>query len=519
MPLRPGKVPWELISDSLQTTFPPEVLLGPACGEDAAAVKIGDETWVVASDPITFSAPQAGRLSVIVNANDIAVRGATPRFFVPVVLLSSAEASEDRVEALLGQIRHECDRIGVAVIGGHTEVTDAIDHSIVVGTMMGKVGARLITTGGIEVGDRIGLVRWAGLEGTSILCTDLSVQLRQHGLIEIGDGLESLLSGEWLSVLQAALAMCEIDGVRALHDVTEGGVGEALYEVSVASGLDLDVDLDSVPVLDQTRRLCEVFGIDPLGLIGSGALLVGCADAACAEVERCLLELDLPLRWIGRAVEPGRSATRLPRFPRDELLHVFAMQDVEAVLFDMDGTLIRSTYDWPAIRAALGVTQDSIIDELNGLSEPDRTMKWSELERVERSASEAAGMIDGARELMAEVVAAGLKIALVTNNSQANTDLLIDRFDLSFDVVLTRDSGLWKPSGAVLVEAARRLGTSVDRCMAVGDSRYDLAAGREAECRLVCMVCDGEGTYKEQADLSFADLPSLTRALQIVRGS
>ena len=85
--LPPGKVPWDIVAELVSGALPPEVRLGPAAGEDAALVEIGGELWAVASDPVSFTANDAGRLAVIVNANDVAVRGARPRFFLAVGLI------------------------------------------------------------------------------------------------------------------------------------------------------------------------------------------------------------------------------------------------------------------------------------------------------------------------------------------------------------------------------------------------------------------------------------------------
>ena len=118
--LPPGKVPWEIVADLVSGTLPAEVKLGPAAGEDAALVEIGGELWAVASDPVSFTAADAGRLAVIVNANDVAVRGARPMFFLAVGLIAPHEATEDRVKELLTQVRDTCREIGCNLIGGHT---------------------------------------------------------------------------------------------------------------------------------------------------------------------------------------------------------------------------------------------------------------------------------------------------------------------------------------------------------------------------------------------------------------
>jgi HAD superfamily hydrolase (TIGR01509 family) len=514
--LPPGKVPWDVISDLVSGPLPPEVRLGPAAGEDAALVTIGGELWAVASDPITFTARDAGRLSVIVNANDVAVRGARPRFFLAVGLIAPNEASEDRVHELLRQVRDACDEVGAVLIGGHTEVTLGLPHSIIVGTMLGRVEGRPLTTGGLRDGDLIGMTRSAGLEGTAILLADHGDRLRALHDGGVFDGAGEILDAGWLLVAHEALRAAACDGVSALHDVTEGGVGEAVYEMAAASGLTLEVDREKVPVQPETEAICGDLGIDPLGLIGSGSLLLGCSKDGAAEVDTAFAEMGIPLTWIGRARKSATPSSTLPRFRRDEILKTTVMEGVRAVVFDMDGTLVDSTYDWPNIRRELGVSGASIIDELNALPEPDRSARWAELEVIEARATDAANIHRGAPELLALLADKGLATALVTNNNEANTRRLLDRFGLDFDLVLTRDAGFWKPSGAPIAEAARRLGFPPDQCLGVGDSHYDILAARDAGLRAVCMVNDGAAHH--DGDLNFADIQAFVRYLRVVLG-
>jgi HAD superfamily hydrolase (TIGR01509 family) len=510
-------VPWEIVAELVSGELPPEVKLGPSAGEDAALVEIGGELWAVASDPVSFTAEEAGRLAVIVNANDVAVRGASPRFFLAVSLIAPDEASCERISSLLTQIRDACAEVGCTLIGGHTEVTPGLAHSMVVGTMLGRVTGRPLTTGGLQDGDLVGMTRSAGLEGTAILLAEHGDRLRALQGSKTFSRIDEILGEKPLLVAPEALAAAACSAVTSLHDVTEGGVGEALHELAAASGFTIEVERGSVPVLPETARICEDLGLDPLGLIGSGSLLIGCRDEGRAEVETALSEAGVPFTWIGRATASSKKpGSTLPRFPRDELLKAGVMEGIRAVVFDMDGTLIDSTYDWPEIRRRLGVTGGSIIDDLNGLPEPDRSRRWAELEEIEGRATDEATLHEGVLELLDLLASRGFTTALVTNNTETNTRRLLERFGLRFDVVLTRDSGLWKPSGAPVAAAADRLGFAPEACLGVGDSRYDVLAAREANLAAVCLVHDGAGRHDIEADLSFADIPAFVRYLRIV---
>jgi HAD superfamily hydrolase (TIGR01509 family) len=515
--LPPGKVPWEIVAELVSGQLPPEVKLGPSAGEDAALVEIGGELWAVASDPVSFTAEDAGRLAVIVNANDVAVRGASPRFFLAVGLIAPHEASSERVASLLTQVRETCREVGCSLIGGHTEVTPGLPHSMVVGTMLGRVKGRPLTTGGLQNGDLVGMTRSAGLEGTSILLAEHGQRLRElHGPAAFSRS-EELFGENLLLVVPGALGAAACSEVTSLHDVTEGGVGEALHEMAVASGLTIEVERPAIPVLPETVRICQDLGLDPLGLIGSGSLLVGCRAEGRAELEAVFAEISVPFSWIGRAVaSAGPPASTLPRFQQDELLKAGRMAGIGAVVFDMDGTLIDSTYDWPAIRQHLGVTGSSIIDDLNSLPEPDRSRRWAELEEIEGRATDNATLHKGVDQLLDLLSSSRLATALVTNNNEVNTRRLLDRFELRFDVVLTRDSGLWKPSGAPVAAAVERLGMAPEDCLGVGDSRYDVLAAREAGLAAVCLVHDGAGRHDVEGDLSFADIPAFVRYLKVV---
>lgn len=517
--LPPGKVPWDLIRRHLGSTLPDNVVLGPAQGEDAALVDIGGQTWAVASDPISFPATNPGRLAVLVNANDVAVRGARPTLFTAVVMVAPREASREDVGSLLEDVERACAEIGVALIGGHTEVTPGLSHTMVVGTMLGPVEGRPITTSGLREGDWVGLVGQAALEASSILLADYRDGLRavvDEGLL---DDVRAATDGDYLLVVEPALAAARCEGVHALHDVTEGGVGEALHELERASGLRIDVPRSRVPVLAGTRAIADALGFDPMGAIGSGALLVGCSAEARETVETSLGATGRRVTWLAQARRDDRSARpddAVPRFERDEILRAFRLAGIEGFIFDMDGTLVDSAYDWEAIRERLGVTGGSIIDELNGRDPEASEAGWAIMHEIENRASDEAKGMPGATELLTFLDEIEAPRALVTNNTDTNAARLMKRFGLRLDHIVTRDSGAWKPSARPVSEAVRRLGLSPERCVMVGDSEHDLTAGRDAGCGAVVIVGPHAPRYADRADLTFDTLEGFLRYLRIV---
>lgn len=153
---------------------------------------------------------------------------------------------------------------------------------------------------------------------------------------------------------------------------------------------------------------------------------------------------------------------------------------LRAALFDLDGTVVENAYDWPRIKAELETGGTPILTYLHGLAEPERSRKWAILERHESAQTERSTLRPGMAELLAFLKEKKVGTALVTNNSERNVRLLAGKFRLSFDVVMSRESGLWKPSGAPLREALRRLCAAPEESCVVGDTRFDVLAAREA---------------------------------------
>jgi hydrogenase expression/formation protein HypE len=333
IPLPLGKLRSDLLRDLLtrHVVADPRVVVGPRVGEDAAVLDMGDRYLVATTDPITFVTEDLGWYALVVNANDLAVRGATPRWFLATCLLPGGRATEDDVRTLFEQLGAACQALGVALVGGHTEVTPGLDRAIVVGTMLGEVDKeRLVTTGGARPGDALVLTKGVPVEGTSIIARTRAADLRARGYDEAWLARARGLLGH-LSVVPEARLATELVSVHAMHDPTEGGVATALWEMAEAAGVGLAVEAERIPVLSQGAALCREFGLDPLGTIASGALLLALAPADAGIVLHALAREGIDAAFIGRVVprEAGVVLTRggqpgpLPRFDQDEITRLF----------------------------------------------------------------------------------------------------------------------------------------------------------------------------------------------------
>lgn len=304
-----GKAPLALLSEVFATTQNSRVIQGAGVGLDAAIVAWGDRALVATSDPITFVDANAGRLAVAVNANDIFAVGAEPEWMLATVLAPEGVDAE-AIRTVLADLSLACDAAGVGLVGGHTEITDAVVRSVVSCTLIGSAPLeQIIPSDGAVDGDVIVQAGPAAVEGTAIL------------------GHPQLIDDPGVSIAAAARALRGIEGVHAMHDVTEGGIATAALELAGAAGLQPQLDAEDIIWLPETLALREQLDLDPLGLLGSGTLL---AAVSPESLDRALAELSnasVQASPIGRVTAGSRATLRLggqmgplPRFARDEAL-------------------------------------------------------------------------------------------------------------------------------------------------------------------------------------------------------
>jgi len=330
-----GKLPLELLRDLLTRYGHSDdrVIVGAEVGEDATVIEMDDHYLVAKTDPITFATDQIGWYAVHVNANDLAVTGATPKWLLVTLLLPENQTTPSLVEEIFGQIRSACDDLGIRLVGGHTEVTYDLNRPIVVGHLLGEVEKdALIRTGGARPGDALLLVRGVAIEGASIIAREKADELLARGYSqEFISRVQGFLFSPGISVLREAHMAIHVARVHSMHDPTEGGIATGLWEMALAAGVGMRVDRAKIPVLPECQRLCVEYGLDPLGLIASGALLLAVDPADATAVLRVYNSANIPCAVIGEVREEEEGVTlwekgeirELPRFDVDEITKLF----------------------------------------------------------------------------------------------------------------------------------------------------------------------------------------------------
>ncbi|MDA4117752.1 MAG: AIR synthase family protein [Thaumarchaeota archaeon] len=307
------------------------VVVAPSLGLDFGVVRLGKASkkkeeeggyLIVSSDPITGVRERAGEYAVNVSANDVATSGNRPGFMQSIILLPE-DASERDVGKLSSAMDRAAKKLGISIVGGHTELSLGLHRPIVVTTAF-AIADSYVTAAGAREGDAVMMTKTAGVEGTAILGTDpgLNKDLDEDTVAAASRYFEKI------SVVDEAVSAYETGVVHAMHDCTEGGVLGALYEMATASKLGLDIAVRRIPISKETRKICSTAGVDPLKLISSGTLLLAVEHGEEARVGDAVASAGSTATTIGRftrgkvILTKGRSREELTTAPTDEIWRV-----------------------------------------------------------------------------------------------------------------------------------------------------------------------------------------------------
>lgn len=342
MILPTGKLPPALLDDLLQrySSSDARLIVGPRAGEDAAVIDFrptatmpGGSFLIAKTDPITFATDEIGWYAVNVNANDVATMGAQPRWFMATVLLPAGRTTPALAEQIFAQLHAACTQLGITLAGGHTEVTHGLERPMICGTLLGEVApADLVTTAGAQVGDAVYFLRAAPIEGIALIAHEKEADLRQRGVdTDLIQRAKGFLHTPGISIVTTARLVCATLHPHSMHDPTEGGVVTGLWEIARAAGVGLRVDLHAVPIPEEGRTLCNLYGLDPLGTIASGGLLVVVAIEDSTRLVAACEQEGIPVAYLGHVVTAAEGVMERGDDGEWHLLRIFATDEITRV--------------------------------------------------------------------------------------------------------------------------------------------------------------------------------------------
>lgn len=324
--LEEGKLPPEILERLLgYTSRSPLLSVGAACGEDAA-VAAGAETIVLTADPITFTEERIGAYAVAVNANDVVAMGGRPMYLTTTILLPPGTTAE-RCERVFAEIAEACAKAEILWVGGHTEVTSAVSRIVVSGHAVGFLSRAPLLTGGAKPGDVIGMTKWVGLEGTTLIARERPAESERVLGSERYRSVLAWLENPGISIVEEGKTLEGVE-LSSGHDPTEGGLAMGVHEVCARSEVGASISLESLPIREETSLLCRHFGLDPLGLLSSGVFLFTAAPNVAERACALLKARGIPAALIGEIRPKGEGVMlerdgkreRLRSSPQDEIV-------------------------------------------------------------------------------------------------------------------------------------------------------------------------------------------------------
>ncbi|MBQ6018334.1 MAG: AIR synthase family protein [Clostridiales bacterium] len=291
--MRIGKLTDEQLESLVLSRLPQlssKTLSGAGIGADCAWLKTGENLLVTSSDPITAGGSESGTLAIHVSCNDIAACGVAPTGIL-IVIIAPPSATEEEIVSIVDQASREAGKLGVDIVGGHTEVSDCVNRFVVISTAFGVVEKGTpVPLGHAKPGDKLLITKTAAIEGSFIAANEHSDKLEGKVAPEFIDEAKTysrLISvvkeGTILGSLASETSSLTFEGfprscVNLMHDVTEGGVEGAAFEMADFSKVGVTLDKRLVPLTDCSRAICDALELDPYRLISSGALMIASSE-------------------------------------------------------------------------------------------------------------------------------------------------------------------------------------------------------------------------------------------------
>ncbi len=266
-----GKIPNDILENLIydMNNDRQEVIVGSAIGRDTAILDFKEKLLVVSTDPITGTTKDIGSLALNVAVNDLATEGAEP-VGATVTILIPPDTDLNVLESIMDEIKTTSKKLNIAIVGGHTEVTDAVNRVVISTTVLGSIDRPYVQEE-VLLNDLVVVTKSLGIEGTSIIAKEKEAELK-HTLTS-AEFNEAISYHDDISVVKDGL-LAKKHGAKYMHDITEGGLLGAVWESAKAINKGMVIFKNRLPVTKVTEKLATKFDIDPLKLISSGSMLM-----------------------------------------------------------------------------------------------------------------------------------------------------------------------------------------------------------------------------------------------------
>ena len=279
-----------------------EVIVRAGVGKDNAIIDFNRDLCIISTDPITGTEKDIGKLAINISCNDIAVSGGEPLGVLLTIMAPPNTTVKDIENIMIEAGRAACE-LNVEIIGGHTEITAAVNRMVLSATVIGKQNRnKIIDPSKVKVGDKIIMTKWAGIEGTSIIVKEMGEKWKEK--LSIDEYEDALNMDNLLSVLKEGLILGKL-GANYMHDITEGGVYGAVWEASKVIEKGVKIWKENIPIKEVTKRICESFDINPYRLISSGSMLAVVPSGNIEEIKENFIKEGIKLSVIGEIIEEG----------------------------------------------------------------------------------------------------------------------------------------------------------------------------------------------------------------------
>ncbi len=307
----------------------PEILVGPQHGVDVGIVDLGNgKVMVTTTDPIFVVPPygweRSAWFAVHILASDAVTSGIRPRY-ITMDLNLPLSITRESFEALWSVMHRECEKIGMAILSGHTGRYEGCEYPMIGGATVIGIGPkdRYVTPTMARPGDTVLITKGAAIEAAGLFAVTFPQRVAERYGEKVAREAEEIF---WqMSVVEDALTAVEVgvreNGVTSMHDATECGVWGGLFEVAQASGVGMTIDKEKIIVQDPVRKVCDLFDIDPYTSISEGTLILTCRPHKAQEVVRRLGDKGILVSMVGEVVDSRQGLRCFEHGKSRELVH------------------------------------------------------------------------------------------------------------------------------------------------------------------------------------------------------